>query len=62
MAQLSKFQRAQVLGYLAAGWHPVKVARKMEGPCSTITKLRDKAREEGGGASFEEQARSWTEV
>ena len=51
MAQLSKFQRAQDLGYLSAGWQPVKVARKMEVACSTITRLRDKAREVG-----EEQA------
>ena len=49
MAQLLKFQRAQVLGHLAAGWQPVKVARKMEVACSTIT--RDKARDVG-----EEQA------
>ena len=51
MTQLSKFQRAQVLEYLAAGWQPVKVARKMVVTCSTITRLRDKARDVG-----EEQA------
>ena len=41
----------EVLGYLAAGWQPVKVARKMEVACSTIMRLRDKARDVG-----EEQA------
>ena len=51
------FQQAQVLGYLAAGWWPVKLARKMEVACNTITRLRDKARDLG-----EEQARSWTEA
>ena len=43
-AQLSKFLRAHVLGYLAAGWQPVKAVRKMEVACSTITRLRDKER------------------